>query len=162
MRWKRRARRRLGKEHGAQPRASSLLHRGEFIAAAAMKSRGGWRKRWVKSKRPAEVNAGIERIFSYAAWADKFDGAVHNPPFRNIAIAMHEAIGTVGVICPAGSAAAGIFLGGDAVAGDGECGGGGAVGKLSADYGRYLSSVRDQRFAGRSDEYRDGATRRNC
>jgi aldehyde dehydrogenase (NAD+) len=48
----------------------------------------------------AEVNLGIERIFSYAAWADKFDGAVHNPPFRNIAIAMHEAIGTVGVICP--------------------------------------------------------------
>jgi aldehyde dehydrogenase (NAD+) len=48
----------------------------------------------------AEVNAGIERIFSYAAWADKFDGAVHNPPFRNIAIAMYEPIGTVGVICP--------------------------------------------------------------
>ena len=48
----------------------------------------------------AEVALGIERIFSYAAWADKFDGAVHNPPFRNIAIAMNEAIGTVGVICP--------------------------------------------------------------
>jgi aldehyde dehydrogenase (NAD+) len=49
----------------------------------------------------AEVELGIQRIFSYAAWADKFDGAVHNPPFRNIAIAMNEAIGTVGVICPA-------------------------------------------------------------
>ena len=48
----------------------------------------------------AEVNAGIERIFSYAAWADKFDGAVHNPPFRNIAIAMNEPIGAVGIICP--------------------------------------------------------------
>src|SRR5438128_8708960 len=48
----------------------------------------------------AEVNAGIERIFSYAAWADKFDGAVHNPPFRNIAIAMSEPIGTVAIICP--------------------------------------------------------------
>jgi aldehyde dehydrogenase (NAD+) len=48
----------------------------------------------------AEVNAGIERIFSYAAWADKFDGAVHNPPFRNVAIAMNEPIGTVGVLCP--------------------------------------------------------------
>jgi aldehyde dehydrogenase (NAD+) len=48
----------------------------------------------------AEVELGIERIFSYAAWADKFDGAVHNPPFRNIAIAMNEPIGTVGVICP--------------------------------------------------------------
>ncbi len=49
----------------------------------------------------AEVSLGIERIFSYAAWADKFDGAVHNPPFRNIALAMNEPIGTVGVICPA-------------------------------------------------------------
>jgi aldehyde dehydrogenase (NAD+) len=47
-----------------------------------------------------ELAAGIQRIFSYAAWADKFDGAVHNPPFRNIAIAMNEATGTVGVICP--------------------------------------------------------------
>lgn len=49
----------------------------------------------------SEVDLGIERIFSYAAWADKFDGAVHNPPFRNITIAMNEPIGTVGVICPA-------------------------------------------------------------
>jgi len=48
----------------------------------------------------AEVDLSIERIFSYAAWADKFDGAVHNPPFRNVAIAMNEAIGTIGVICP--------------------------------------------------------------
>jgi aldehyde dehydrogenase (NAD+) len=48
-----------------------------------------------------EVDFGVERIFSYAAWADKFDGAVHNPPFRNIAIAMNEPLGTVGIICPA-------------------------------------------------------------
>jgi aldehyde dehydrogenase (NAD+) len=48
----------------------------------------------------AEVGLSIERIFSYAAWADKFDGAVHNPPFRNVAIAMNEAIGTIGMICP--------------------------------------------------------------
>jgi len=48
----------------------------------------------------AEVNASIERIFSYAAWTDKFEGAVHNPPFRSIAIAMNEPIGNVGIICP--------------------------------------------------------------
>ena len=48
----------------------------------------------------AEVDLSIQRIFSYAAWADKFDGAVHNPPFRNIAIAMNEPIGTMGIICP--------------------------------------------------------------
>jgi aldehyde dehydrogenase (NAD+) len=47
-----------------------------------------------------EVSLGIERIFSYAAWADKFDGAVHNPPFRNIALAMHEPIGVMGIVCP--------------------------------------------------------------
>src|SRR5262249_19590427 len=47
-----------------------------------------------------EVDLGIERIFAYAAWADKFDGSVHNPPFRTIAIAMNEAIGNVGIVCP--------------------------------------------------------------
>ena len=47
-----------------------------------------------------EVTVSIERLFSYAAWTDKFDGAVHNPPFRNVSMAMNEPIGTVGVICP--------------------------------------------------------------
>jgi aldehyde dehydrogenase (NAD+) len=47
-----------------------------------------------------EVAAGIERIFSYAAWADKFEGAVHNPPFRMIAMAMNEPVGTVGIVAP--------------------------------------------------------------
>jgi aldehyde dehydrogenase (NAD+) len=48
----------------------------------------------------AELDLSIGRIFSYAAWTDKFDGAVHNPPFRNVALAMNEPIGTVGIICP--------------------------------------------------------------
>ena len=47
-----------------------------------------------------EVAAAIERAFSYAAWADKFEGAVHNPPFRMVAMAMNEPLGTVGIICP--------------------------------------------------------------
>jgi len=54
-----------------------------------------------KKQAEAEVSLGIERIFSYAAWADKYDGAAHNPPFRNVALAMKEPIGTVGVVCPA-------------------------------------------------------------
>jgi len=56
-----------------------------------------------------EVQASIERLFSYAAWCDKFDGAVHNPPFRNISIAMNEPVGAVGVICPAESPLVGFF-----------------------------------------------------
>jgi aldehyde dehydrogenase (NAD+) len=54
-----------------------------------------------KKQAEAEVSVGIERIFSYAAWADKYDGAIHNPPFRNVTLAMQEPIGTVGILCPA-------------------------------------------------------------
>ena len=46
------------------------------------------------------MDLGIERIFTYAAWADKFDGSVHNPPFRTISIAMNEAVGNIGIVCP--------------------------------------------------------------
>jgi aldehyde dehydrogenase (NAD+) len=31
-----------------------------------------------------ELKLSVERLFSYAAWADKYEGAVHSPPFRNI------------------------------------------------------------------------------
>ncbi len=48
----------------------------------------------------AEVEATINRLFSYGAWADKFDGAVHAPPLRGVALAMNEPIGVVGVVCP--------------------------------------------------------------
>ncbi len=47
-----------------------------------------------------EVEASISRLFTYAAWADKHDGAVHDVPIRGVALAMHEPIGVVGVLCP--------------------------------------------------------------
>ncbi|KAB0677403.1 aldehyde dehydrogenase family protein [Aureimonas leprariae] len=47
-----------------------------------------------------EVDVAVRRLFTYGAWADKFDGAVHSPPLRGVALAMHEPIGTVGVVCP--------------------------------------------------------------
>lgn len=49
----------------------------------------------------AEVEASIARLFSYGAWADKYEGVVHQPPLRGVALAMPEAIGVVGVVCPA-------------------------------------------------------------
>jgi aldehyde dehydrogenase (NAD+) len=48
----------------------------------------------------AEVEAAIERLFACAAWADKYDGAVHHTPLRNVTLAMPEAVGTIGVVCP--------------------------------------------------------------
>jgi aldehyde dehydrogenase (NAD+) len=47
-----------------------------------------------------EVDATVRRLFSYAAWADKFEGVVHSPPMRNVTIAMHEPIGVIGIACP--------------------------------------------------------------
>ncbi|MBV9880667.1 MAG: aldehyde dehydrogenase family protein, partial [Gemmatirosa sp.] len=48
----------------------------------------------------AEVEAAVSRLFTYAAWADKYDGAVHDVPIRGVALAMNEPIGVVGVACP--------------------------------------------------------------
>ncbi len=47
-----------------------------------------------------EVEMAIEKLFIYAAWADKFDGAVHSIPMRGVALAMNEAIGVIGILCP--------------------------------------------------------------
>ena len=47
-----------------------------------------------------EVEASIRRLFTYAAWADKYDGQVHNVPIRGVALAMKEPVGTIGVLCP--------------------------------------------------------------
>jgi len=74
--------------------AENLGQRGNEVAARMAAVVG-------QKQAEAEVRIGIERIFSYAAWADKFDGAVHNPPFRNVALAMREPVGTVGIVCPA-------------------------------------------------------------
>ena len=47
-----------------------------------------------------EVDISVDRLFTYAAWADKYDGAVHNVPIRGVALAMHEPIGVIGIACP--------------------------------------------------------------
>jgi aldehyde dehydrogenase (NAD+) len=47
-----------------------------------------------------EVELTIERTYTYAAWADKYDGAVHHTPYRNVTLAMPEPIGVLGVVCP--------------------------------------------------------------
>ncbi len=62
-----------------------------------------------KKQAALELKLSVERLFSYAGWTDKFDGAVHNPPFRNISMAMNEPVGTVGVICPATTPLLGFF-----------------------------------------------------
>jgi aldehyde dehydrogenase (NAD+) len=47
-----------------------------------------------------EVQLSMERLFTYAAWADKYDGAVHTPPMRGVTLAMNEPMGVMGIVCP--------------------------------------------------------------
>ena len=48
----------------------------------------------------AEVDASISRLFTYAAYADKFGGTVQETPMRGLTLAMHEPIGVIGIACP--------------------------------------------------------------
>jgi len=53
-----------------------------------------------KAKTRLEVDAAVARLFAWGAWADKHEGLVHKPPFRGLALAMNEALGVVGIVCP--------------------------------------------------------------
>jgi aldehyde dehydrogenase (NAD+) len=48
----------------------------------------------------AEVETAIRRTFWYAAYADKYDGEVHQTKSRHVTLAMKEPFGVVGVLCP--------------------------------------------------------------
>jgi aldehyde dehydrogenase (NAD+) len=47
-----------------------------------------------------EVEASIRRLYTWAAWADKWDGHVHHTPYRNVTLAMPEPLGVLGIECP--------------------------------------------------------------
>ncbi|UWQ14893.1 aldehyde dehydrogenase family protein [Aliiroseovarius sp. M344] len=47
-----------------------------------------------------EVDAAVSRLFTYAAWADKYDGAAKPIPMRGVALAMNEPVGVIGGFCP--------------------------------------------------------------
>jgi aldehyde dehydrogenase (NAD+) len=74
--------------------AENLATRADEFAARIDTMQGG--KQGMK-----EVEASIRRLFTYAAWADKFDGQVHGVPIRGVAIAMKEPVGVIGALCPA-------------------------------------------------------------
>jgi len=53
-----------------------------------------------KSAAAEEVETALSRLFTYGAWCDKYDGQVHTPPNRSVAVAMKEPVGNIGIICP--------------------------------------------------------------
>ncbi|SAL80027.1 betaine-aldehyde dehydrogenase [Caballeronia arvi] len=86
----------------AHNRAQVLYYLAENLSARAdefakqLVTRAGASERDAKR----EVDASIARFFTYAAWTDKYDGAVHAPPLHGVALAMHEPLGVIGIVCP--------------------------------------------------------------
>lgn len=86
----------------AHNRAQILYYIAENLSgrAAAFAERIGSMTGASASAAKAEVEASIARLFTYGAWADKYEGVVHQPPMRGVTLALPEALGVVGVICP--------------------------------------------------------------
>jgi aldehyde dehydrogenase (NAD+) len=94
--------------HAAQPgwqratahnRSQVLYYLGENLAAREVEFAERLRVLTGEDGR-GEVSTAIERCFGWAAWADKYDGAVHHTPMRNVTLAMPEPIGVIGIVAP--------------------------------------------------------------
>ena len=93
----------------AHNRAQVLYYLAENVSQRATEITARLAQSAGQKQAAEEVAKAIERVFTYAAWADKFDGAVHNPPFRNVSIAMNEPVGTIGIVAPADAPLLGIL-----------------------------------------------------
>ena len=74
--------------------AENLSVRAEEFAATLSRVTGA-----TAAAAAAEVDAAVQAVFTFAAWADKYDGQVHSTPFRNVTFAMNEPVGTVAIRC---------------------------------------------------------------
>lgn len=86
----------------AHTRAQVLYFVGENLEARAAEFAGRLSDLLGQTKRRSlrEVNMTLERIFTYAAYADKYEGTIHDTPYRNVTLAMKEPLGVMGIVCP--------------------------------------------------------------
>ncbi|MEO1238780.1 MAG: aldehyde dehydrogenase family protein [Pseudomonadota bacterium] len=73
--------------------AENLTARADEFARRIDRLQGGKRG-------AAEVDAAIERLFYWAAWADKNDGRAKPVPMRGVALAMNEPVGKIAAFAP--------------------------------------------------------------
>ncbi|NRR31762.1 aldehyde dehydrogenase family protein [Oxalobacteraceae bacterium] len=81
-------------------RAQVLYYIAENLAARATEFAERIRSMTGSAQAEQEVQAAIERLFYYGAWADKYDGLAHQPPMHGITVALNEPVGVIGIVCP--------------------------------------------------------------
>ena len=84
----------------AHNRSQVLYYLAENLAVRATEFAQRLRTMTGNEQAELEVQASIERLFYYAAWADKYDGMAHQPPMHGITLALNEPVGVIGIICP--------------------------------------------------------------
>ena len=84
----------------AHNRAQVLYYIGENLSARATEFAAQINRLTGTDDGAAEVDAAVNRLFTYAAWADKFDGGVRSVPMRGVALAMNEPCGGIGALRP--------------------------------------------------------------
>ena len=89
-----------------------------------------------------EVEAAIRRLFFYAGFADKYDGAVHATQTRFVTLAMNEPCGVMGIVCPDEAPLLALRLAGRAGDRDGQPRRRRALRRASAGRDRLLLSAR--------------------
>jgi aldehyde dehydrogenase (NAD+) len=47
-----------------------------------------------------EVEKSVERLFTYAAWADKYGGSLQETTLRGVTLGVNEPVGVLGIACP--------------------------------------------------------------
>jgi aldehyde dehydrogenase (NAD+) len=83
----------------AHGRAQVLYYIAENLSARAAEFAARLRD-MTGARGEAEVEAAIDRLFTYAAFADKYEGAAKPVPLRGLALALPEPVGVIGALCP--------------------------------------------------------------
>ncbi|HUR02022.1 MAG TPA: aldehyde dehydrogenase family protein [Nonomuraea sp.] len=84
----------------AHQRAQVLYYLAENLSLRSEEIARGLAELSTPAAAEREVALTLDRIYTYAAWADKFDGLIHHTPYRNVTLAMPEPVGVMGVVCP--------------------------------------------------------------
>ncbi len=75
--------------------AENLAARADEFAAQIVAMTGA-----TKKAAAAEVEMAVERLFTYAAYADKYGGTLQETSLRGATVAANEPVGVIGIACP--------------------------------------------------------------
>jgi aldehyde dehydrogenase (NAD+) len=81
-------------------RAQILYYMGENMSARAAEFADRIDAMTGKRNGATEVEVAIDRLFTWAAWADKYDGSAKGVPIRGVALAMNEPVGKITAFAP--------------------------------------------------------------